>query len=286
MKDPHVMHVSLEEALLHLAIENSKPLPSEGLKLGLIVGDHINSVLAARILSQAHNPSHLYLSKSFHAFVEMDPWASAFKDSSELIQYKAAKFLRSEREVCVQPLANQGIRTAVFLSSEPATDAWSEVAITKLLCQGLDQALFVQGLEQSLDAEMDNPPIQAGPQALARATHAYRSKSPNMLKALVFLTPEAWLGQKPEVSNKLGSWLDEQQSTAGRLKLGLDISRMCFTASDKLQQRQLNHSVSSLLTCNWADLLGYMAYADLIVTDQKELIRVAKYLGKSHCNLL
>lgn len=258
-------------------------------KIALLVGDDVHAVLAARTLAFHLAPFRIYLPKTYHAFFEMDACASNLIDSSELVQHKTARFpwpkKESRPDALVKPLVSDGINKAVLLTEHSQSEAWTDPTLLSLLSKGLDQLLIVNGVEAQLES-LVQPPLQVGPQALARATHAHRIKSPNSLKALVFLSTEAWLGQKPEVSGQLISWLEEQQLTATRLKLGLDIGRMCFTEPDRLRQRQLRESVSALQTCNWGDLLGYMAYADLIATDQKELIPVAKCLGKSNCKLL
>ncbi|MDH4396736.1 MAG: hypothetical protein QE278_13745 [Limnobacter sp.] len=294
LKEAQLQHTSLEEAIQRLAHAGSTHAPGDSVGLGIVVGGQVPAVLAARImalqLTSQPAPVHIYLPKPFHALMEMDVWAPAIRDANDLIQSKSAKFWRSSQQLIVQPLSDQGISTAVFLGSGVGASSWADPTLAKALCQGLDQAMIVQQVDPFLDSalasNLSSPALQAGPQSLARATHAYRSKAPNMLKALVFLSAEAWMGQNPQVSTQLASWLDEQQSTAKRLKLQLDVCRMCFAVPDPLAQRQLNAVAVSVQTCNWADLLGYMAYADLIATDQKELILVAKSMGKVSCNLL
>jgi hypothetical protein len=295
LNTPVVVRGTLDEAIQSFGDQSPSQSSGECIKLAVLGGDNVLSVLSARIVAQQLGPMRIYLPKSFHAFLEMDPWASTLRDVSDLVHFKASGLFRSTKSniknALVEPLALQGVNCAVLLGGETLSDTWGDPAIAELLCQGLDRVWTVQDMDIPFDSsnhtfKLQSPPLQAGAQSLARATLDYRSKSPSMLKALVFLSAEAWLGKKPEVSKQLVSWLEDQQATAQRLKLGLDISRLCFGVSDRLAQRQLNDSVSALQTCNWADLLGYLAYADLIATDHKELIHVARCLGKTNVNLL
>lgn len=292
LKTPKLRPCSLKEAIDLLSQSGDGQMPAQSLKLALLVDDDVMAVMAARILAYHIPPSQIYLPQTYQAFFEMDPWAQAVLDSAELVQVKPAKFAWPKRGsyhgVVAKALASEGVNTAVILANGGSSaQKWTSPEVFDSLCEGLSQVLMVQDFESPMaDPEVHVPTLQAGPLSLARATHVYRSKSPNTLKALVFLTAGAWLGQKPEVSKQLVSWLDEQQATAARLKLGLDINRLCFTAADRLQQRQLKDAATALQACTWRELLGYMAYADLIACDQKELIHLAKCLGKSNCKLL
>lgn len=291
---PLVKSCSLDEvvhALTHSEADSkSGGIPLHALKLGMLVSDDVQAALAARHLAYQVQPSRIYLSKTFHAFFEMDPFASVLVDSAGLVQHKTSRLpwpkKQASPEATVKPLLGDGVNTLLILATGPQAQIWTHPDVFKPLCEGLAQVLIVQNWDVPADSSLQAPPLQAGPQSLARATHAYRSKSPNALKALVFLSADAWLGRKPDVSEQLISWLEGQQTTAKRLKLNLDITRMTFTVADRLEQRQLNEAVSALQACSWTDLLGYMAYADLIASDQKELIQVARCLGKSNCTLL
>lgn len=291
---PLVKSGSLDEVVHALtnseAGSNPRGIPLHPLKLGMLVSDDVQAALAARHLAYQVQPSRIYLSKTFHAFFEMDPFASALADSVGLVQHKTSRLpwpkKQTTPEATVKPLLGDGINTLLIVATGPQAQLWTHPDVFKPLCEGLAQVFIVQNCNVPADSGFQAPPLQAGPQSLARATHAYRSKSPNALKALVFLSADAWLGRKPDVSARLIAWLDEQQATAKRLKLNLDITRMTFTVADRLEQRQLNEAVTALQTCTWTDLFGYMAYADLIASDQKELIQVAKCLGKSSYTLL
>lgn len=291
---PFVNSCSLDEVIQALTPPQlgtgAGHIPPHAVRLGILVSDDVQAVMGARHLAYQVEPSCIYLSKTYHAFFEMDSFAPTLIESADLMQLKTSRLPWSKKQstpgAVVRPLIADGINTLVMLASGTQSQIWTNPKVFKPLCEGLAQVFLVQNCNDLMDSGFQAPALQAGPQALARATHAYRSKSPNALKALVFLSVEAWMGRKPDVSKQLISWLDDQQSTANRLKLNLDVSRMSFPVADRLEQRQLKETVSALQTCAWTDLLGYIAYADLIASDQKELIHVARCLGKSNCKLL
>lgn len=118
------------------------------------------------------------------------------------------------------------------------------------------------------------PELQAGAQALALATRHYRLTPPYALKVLLVLSSEP--GQ--------GLGLDAQWSTAQHIlaREGFEhVTTAVLGGNDKLQARQLAQAHPDWLRLDLPQTMGFLAYADRVITFSPNVTRICGEMGRS-----
>ena len=138
----------------------------------------------------------------------------------------------------------------------------------RLVCNSLPQFL-----------SSPRPELQAGPQALALATHHYRMVPPNALKVLVLLVEEP--GQ---VLGLEAQWHNAQNMLACGGIAQATTAVVC--SNGKLQARQLALAHPDWLRLDMPQAMGFLAYADRVITFSPDITRICSEMGRADRLLL
>jgi hypothetical protein len=118
------------------------------------------------------------------------------------------------------------------------------------------------------------PELQAGAQALALATQHYRMLQPHALKALLLLSDEP--------GPSLG--LDEQWKAARNIlaREGIgQVTTAVLCSKNKLLVRQLAQAHPDWLRLDLPQTMGFLAYADRVISFSPNITRICCEMGRS-----
>lgn len=125
-----------------------------------------------------------------------------------------------------------------------------------------------------------HPPLQAGPQALAFATHYHRKLAPKTTKLLVLLVDLDEQGRPP-----LQQWLALQASVVAFQPAHVTVG-VIMGSGNRLLLRQIGETHPEWQLLNMPQAIGFVAYADRVITLSSMVTRICQEMGRSEQLLL
>ena len=251
-------------------------------RIGLWFGSGLENALAARaLLGQllAERPSAdwvLFGPRESLFLFEMDNRVSVYISlrSMELrrkAQSSLSYFL--EKRAQFKKLKGLKLNECVGVSVQPADTDKQFKHILKIL--GVSGPFIQKDLASFLSIQ--RPELQAGPQALAFATHFHRKSPPHLSKLLVLLV-------ESESHTLEAQWVELQNLLSSVEKAHTTVA--VITNNSRLAARQLAKVHPDWLQLDFTQAMGLIAYADRVICLSTTVTQICKEMGRSERVLL
>lgn len=136
---------------------------------------------------------------------------------------------------------------------------------------GTRVCLWQESLDEFL--QIPRPVLQAGPQALAFATHHHRTTAPNAVKHLIILDGTHSL---PSLQSQLQGLQANLVSNQAVVHLTIAV----LIENNRLTSRELGRQQPNWLQVDTAQAMGLMAYSDRVLTPHRLLCFLCEEMGR------
>ncbi|HEX5485067.1 MAG TPA: hypothetical protein VFX23_03630 [Limnobacter sp.] len=267
-------------------------------KIGIwLHGGAQEAVAARRLLDQlnrVHPEARILVigSRTTLAFFEMDDRVAAYLPIAALeprrpAQSKIFKYLddraqfkklgQLQLDACVAVCPNGEASDSEDMRA--AERLWRQFVRTTRIKSEMAIALTWSG---NISRPNDAPVMQPGPKAIAHANTIYHQSPPHAVKVLVYL------GSCSESNDLMTQRIQLAQQCVkqhrdillGAMGRELFVSLLMLASGDRLQQRRIADSHSSVTLINWNQLIGHMAYADWVVPLDGAITMIAVEMGR------